>query len=329
MAKKPSAVIPEVVDVVPVNADLQKVGQEVVTLTSFLQGVQAWGERVVAFKDRFVKRLEEARALTVPTSLEEDEALKAWLRTVNEEKRELVVEGTATASIHHFHRRLTGLVSAAEKPADEALSLGNRLHSAWVAAERDRVLREQDEQRRREEADARKKRDAELAELETRALEAEQATDDLSAREQAYVEARAELGKNPVDAAFYAKFSQPRSSAERLEKSPKIIRAIQANLDAQELRRQKVALREAPVVVTQTATVDIKAQADTKGDRTTKSADLFDEDAFVAALLLGKHGIPRDVITIDRAKLNAYARDLGKLIDRWPGVRYVEKTKVV
>ena len=75
--------------------------------------------------------------------------------------------------------------------------------------------------------------------------------------------------------------------------------------------------------------MQVESQAVTDGDRKTRTAVVVDEDAFIAAVLEGKFGIPSDVLTVRQVKLNEYARSLGKLIERWPGIRYNEKTTIV
>jgi hypothetical protein len=46
------------------------------------------------------------------------------------------------------------------------------------------------------------------------------------------------------------------------------------------------------------------------------------------AVIGGKHGIPPDVLMVNQARLNDYARDLGDVINRWPGVRFDSDTKL-
>ncbi len=64
-------------------------------------------------------------------------------------------------------------------------------------------------------------------------------------------------------------------------------------------------------------------------DRVTKSARVLDAEKLRAACIAGGFNIPYDVLKVDEAKLNSYARDLGKRINEWPGVQYVETPRTV
>ena len=75
--------------------------------------------------------------------------------------------------------------------------------------------------------------------------------------------------------------------------------------------------------------ITVESRANTDGDRKNVRGELVDEAALIEAILAGKHGIPADVLTVKQAKLNEYARTLGPLIDRWPGVRYRTSTTIV
>ena len=100
------------------------------------------------------------------------------------------------------------------------------------------------------------------------------------------------------------------------------------------IRRQMIALNQEPLVVdVPEVAMNVTRAAGTTADRTTWSADLLDEDALIAALLVNarecSNAIPFDLLCIDTVKLNQYARDLKEHINTWPGVKAKKTTKVV
>jgi hypothetical protein len=137
---------------------------------------------------------------------------------------------------------------------------------------------------------------------------------------------------NAERAAQAAGFREPVKAAAKLLTSDKVIAAIAAQREARQIREQAAAKKEEPL------NVDVQtvkpAVAKVAGSRsvTTKSAEVYDADAFLAAMLDPKTrtslGIPTECITIDTAKLNDQARQLGDIINRWPGVRLKTNTSL-
>ena len=110
----------------------------------------------------------------------------------------------------------------------------------------------------------------------------------------------------------------------RLMTYTKILDAIEGVKTAAERRRQAEAGKTMPVAV---GDVSVPLQVATEG-RTTYRAEIVDEAAFIRAALSGSYGIPADCLTFNQAKVSEYARSMRQLIERWPGVRLVQTTKV-
>src|SRR6185436_6794428 len=167
----------------------------------------------------------------------------------------------------------------------------------------------------------------EAADAEEQALRAEAASAKLSDRETVFVE-EVFGGRNAALAAKIAGYKNPADAGARLLATPKIEKALAGKREAENIRRQSVARQQQPLDVQhEEARPDIVRAAGAK-DRTTKSAELLDENALIAAIIQGGHGIPWDILTVKPAKLNEYARSMGALINKWPGVRYKEETGV-
>ena len=164
--------------------------------------------------------------------------------------------------------------------------------------------------------------------LEQEALAREESTEHLSEREQHFVNLVA-FGGDPSTAARTVGYKDPFKAAARLLTYTKIASAITAAAEAKAIRDQAAAKRLAPIVVDiPTVHADVARSAGSF-DRTTWSAELLDEQALIEAVIRGGAGIPRDILQVNPAKLNEYARSLHELIDRWPGVRSVKKTTTV
>jgi hypothetical protein len=190
---------------------------------------------------------------------------------------------------------------------------------------------EENERRRQEaERNARIEREREQAELEQKAIEAEEASPTLSEREEAFVNSQIALGLGPTDAARRAGFKNPEQAAERLMKLAKIREALDAKKRAAAIREQAAAKKEQPVDVQFEEERPNITRATPGGfDRTSHSGEVLDERLFVEAVIGGRHGIPADVLMVNQAKLNEYARSMQELINRWPGVRHKKTTTTV
>jgi hypothetical protein len=160
------------------------------------------------------------------------------------------------------------------------------------------------------------------------ALDAEMASDaGLSEREVSFVSAVVNDALPWQEAAAKAGYKDPETHGRRLMRTEKIAVAIKALHEANELRRQRAAVKAEPLAV---SVVEVKANV-TKAagtqERTTRSLEVFDVEAWRVGVLTG--AIPSDTMQPSPAVLNAYARSLGPLVNRWAGCRLVEKTQVV
>ena len=330
MAKKPTskALTGDVIDVTSDIPELALVKSDVSAATSFFTGIAKFFAQAGDLEEAAKNRLVEARALVAPTTLDEDERIKTFVRSCSEERRAVETHWEVTALFSRFHKKLVAHRTRATEPLEEAARLGTVLHTRYKQEEERRAAAEQERLRLEAQFQARQALELELLELEAAALKAEDTSPDLSDRETRFVElytGASFAANNGVTAARQAGFKNPDQSAVRLLSAPKVLAAIQAVRDAQTLRQQAEARRAAPVEV---EVEEVKAQVSTKGDTTTWSGELLDEAAFINAVLEGKYGIPRDVLTVNRAKLNEYARSLHELLDRWPGVRAKKNTGI-
>lgn len=329
-ASKAAAVTPgQVLDLVPErDEDLELVEQTGSAIRLFIGGLAEFFTRAKTLETRAIATLEESKALTIPTTAEEDERLQRFVKRTTAEKKEVEEHWSITAKVSAFHKRLTARRAKATDALEAANLKGNTLHNNYVAAERRRAAEEQERLRRQAEENARLERERELAAAEAEAVKREEASADLSAREQIYV-GLILAGANAQAAATRAGFKEPLKAAARLSSSRKIQAAVQAGREAKMIREQAAARAADPIEYEVDEVKPNVVQAAGAFDRSTHSAELLDEQALVAAILEGKLGIPTDLLRIDPARLNGYARDLQVLINKWPGVRYKKTTRVV
>lgn len=317
--KKAAVAVQQSPEVAAVNAEGSKILAFVTSLVTFLT-------RARELEVRANETLEAARAIKPVKDAAGDLAVKEFVRRANADRKELEDHWSITTVIHAFHKRLTAARNRALLPLETAVGIGTRLHTDYVEAEARRVREEQERKRREEEERAAEERRRELEELERQALAAEESSEELSEREQVFVDAYVRNGGRGVEAARAAGYKDAFKQSARLLTFTKILKAIEGKQQAEAIRQQKDAVASLPL---ETKAVEVTSRADTSGDRKTKSAVVFDEGAFIAAVLEGKLGIPTDCLTIRQTKLNEYARSFGKIINSWPGVRYEEKTTVI
>lgn len=268
--------------------------------------------------------LARIQAMPAPTTMEEDDTLQREIRQFNADKRAIEDHWTICSKVHQFHRKLTGRRDIGVKALEEAATIGNRRHNAWVESERRRIADEiaRQERQAREEAEA--VRRAEIARLEQERLEAEASAPDLSDREKDFVRLIVLTGCAPDVAAERAGFKRV-GYGQTLMASGKITAALKSAYAALGVAKEAERLQAAPLEV---APVEVPTVNLDKGTVTRWKAEVVDEARFIDAVLRGGYGIPTDCLTINTVKLNEYARSLHKLIDKWPGVKAVEETKV-
>lgn len=279
--------------------------------------------------------LAHAKTLAPPQNGADDVAVQTFItrcntgtKTVEDHWDGTDTQPGITRILYRLHRRSTQRRDVAIKALKEAAEIGNRLHNGWTAKERERVDRENRERQRLADEKAAKDRQDELDRLERERVKAEDASPELSEREQKFVIAIA-VNYDPTVAAREAGYADPSKRATILLQSKKIQKAIELRRKANAAAQQKEALAEAPLapaeIIEEKADIQSAAGAH---DVTRWKAKVENEAEFIAAVFAGKHGIPRDVLCIDVTKLNQYARDLKTTINRWPGVKAVSDTKV-
>jgi hypothetical protein len=326
MAKRKAADA-EVIDVpATVSPDELDAQQAAGALGTFFKGLAQFFKTATALEVEAKSTLAVARSLTIPTNAAQHETLQRFIRDTSAQKKAIEQHWTITSSVSQFHRKLTAKRAIAANAVEEANTIGNRLHNAYVEAEKRRAREEEQRLQREAEEKARRERDAELAKLEAEALAREAASGELSTRELAFVLKVAEQGIHPQVAAQQAGYKDPAAMVARLMGLPKIDAAIKARREAAEIRRQAAAKQAAPLVYDEP---EVRPDIADGGDRTTHAGECFDARLLVEAVIGGKHGIPADVLTVDPVRLNQYARDMHELINRWPGVRYKKTTKVL
>jgi len=325
MAKHAIAREPEVLDALEEELALVKADSSIVE--QFAGKLRVFFNRARVLEATALANLVSAQLVKAPTTMQEDEAIQFQIKNVGADRKEAVDHWDITIKLWHFHKRVCTARGRSENPNDRAIALLTGLHNGWVEQERRRVAAENERLRREAEQQAAADRARDLAELERQALVAEEASKDLSARELVFV-ARHLAGFNILEAARMAGYKEPSKAAPRLIEQPKIVAAIEASSAAAALREQKTAIAQKPLdVQAKTVTADISTAGGF--DRSSHSAELLDERLLIEAILAGGRGIPSDLLQVNPAKLNEYARSMHELINRWPGVRYKKTTSLV
>lgn len=341
---KSVALTGEVINVQPENPETALIANEGGILTAMLQGIGRFMGQANELEAQARTMLADAKALraTPPQNGEDDQRVQAFVRRAKDQKKTVEEHWTLTAKVSAFHKKLTAKRNIAVEALEEAERIGNDLHAKYKADAERKAREEQDRLRREAEEKARLDRERELAELEAQRLAAEATSDGLSEREQVFVDAYYRNGELGTSAARAAGYKDADKQAQRLLATPKIIAALEGKRQADQLRKQAEAKKEAPILVADVP--EVRADVSKGGDRVTWSATITDVDAFLTALLdpmtRTKHGMPVDII-IDTMKqvikandnrlpaLNRYATQLHEQIGRWPGVAANKKTAVL
>lgn len=297
-------------------------------ISDFVKNARQFFTRSAELIQRADESLERAKRFTEPETSREDEAVQAAIKQLQDDGVEDDEHhNTLAQPLHRFHRAVVARRNRAEQSRKAAAEHLNKLHNGYTTKERRRVEAVNEARRLKAEADERQRRQKEHDKLEAEALALEAASEQLSEREARYVE-YVLAGTEASAAATAAGFKDGFKSAARLMASEKIQQAIHARREADLVRQQQQALREAPVnaeFVEERANITRAAGAK---EVTRWKAVVEDADLFIAAVISGRHGIPRDVLVIDESVLNGYARSLHGLLNKWPGVRAVDETKV-
>lgn len=329
----PTAITPEVV------SPAEKEARELVTtaqqpIDRFFAGLVPFFRTAAQLEDAAGATLARARARTAPTTPEEDEAIQKDIRLAKDQGKDITAHWTITGTFHTLHKRLVAGRARGEKLAEDAAAINQRLHNAYVD-EQERKAREAarlEQARLDREAEAQRQR--ELDELEAAAVKAEASSPKLSEREEQFVSALTSnvIGwrDNPIKAAELAGFHNPGTAAARLMGLPKIQAAIDSAKKAAAIRQQAAAVKAAPVIAEQ---AEVAAPAVSKApgvtDRITWRGEIYDEAAFVQAVISGKFGIPLDVLTFKQARITELAQSMNEGLNRIPGARAIKNRSTV
>lgn len=326
MAKRQSntAQQPDVIDVGEMSEDLQLAATAGEAVREFVLGIRQFFTTAATLETTALARLDQAKALKAPTNADEDLAVQKFIRQTSADNKAVTEHWKITTTISAFHKRMTGKRAIATKALDDANEIGNRLHTAYEKEEDRKAKAEQERQRIALEQEEEAKRQRELDNLEAEAIRREEAAADLTARETTFVDLYITRGDGQ-SAARAAGFKSPAKDAVRLLTLKKIQDAIAAKKSAAEIRRQAEAIKQQPIVVdTPEVRTNVVKAAGSFQRKNPASAELLDEAGLIEAIFSGKYGIPRTILKIDQVALNLQARDLGVLINKWPGVRFVD-----
>lgn len=313
---------PEVVELLP---ELPMVREESITIGQFFASLVPFFQRARELELSAVSALETARSFTAPTNAQEDAALQRFIQLRSGAKKLVQEHWKISSAIYQLQRRVAAARDRAADAEDQAAQIAQRLHNQYVQAEARRVEEENRKRREAAELEERRKREAERQEAERQANELEAKSDTLSERERVFV-ALVVGGLPPFAAAVQAGFKESQYATTLLNR-PKIAEAVAAQQAAIEIRKQSEAKAKEPVLVD---FVEERANIQRAGvDRTTKTAEITDAAAFIEAVCEGRHGIPRDTLEPVQTVLNSYARSMGELINKWPGVRLKKDTRTV
>lgn len=316
-ALAPIEVLPP--EVALVRSEGDAIGAWVGNIRQFFQDAQGLEMHAKSTLLRF-------ESLRPPTSGDEDVQLQALIRTATADKKALEAHWAIALVFHKLHSFLTSCRKRGTDSFDQAISIGNRHHNAFADEARRKARAEEDRLRREAEERAMRDREEDLRKLEAAALKAEAASPDLSERENVFVGEYLTTHNAPY-AARRAGYKDPDATALRLMNTAKVKQAIEARTTALAHREQAQAVRESPVEVVHQ---EVRPDVSTSGDRTTRSADIYDVKAYVKAIATREHGVmPEDALLPNQPFANDLARALGENINRIPGVRLKKVTKVI
>lgn len=333
-ARKPAALEPVTPEVLMPEESLTV--SEGGKVTSFLKNARQFFATATRLEQDAVARLTKARTFRMPTTLQQDVDLQVFIRECSMGKKGVTEHWEITSLIHGLHKRLVAARKRGEDANEEAANLAQRLHNQYVEQERRRAQEEEHRRRLEEQRKAEEARQAELADLEAKALAAESTSPDLSDRERTFVDLVAQGATHEI-AARTSGFKDPKAQAARLIASPKILAALKAREDARAMRQQAQATRQKPVEIQDVRVTPNLQSVGT--DRTTWSGEIFDGVALRNAAIedemlrrsgqKARYGIPVDVLMCNPTVVNDHARSLHERIDAWPGCRHVKKTRTV
>jgi hypothetical protein len=341
MAKaKSSTKTPTVVEVLePEPADVALVAAESIGIVDWLHGLGTFFRTSQQIERAAVARLERVRTLPVPTTKEQDAAIRQEVIDARDARKAATAHWEViTSALSKLHRMTTAGRARATDPLEQVEKLGTGLHTRYVDAEKRRAADAAEVERRKLEAQAQLDRDTRLAEFEAAAVAAEESSPELSAREDKFVTFHCGISadgtqrggqQTALAAAMAAGYAKPNEQAPRLIASDKIRAAIDARMRAHTMRTQIEVMREMAPFVDEGAIEEAAKPQLNSGDREQWSASVLDLETFRNAAFDGGMGIPREIFNVDAAELNRAARSLGKNVERWPGIKATKNTTVL
>lgn len=320
MAKTNGAKKPKVIDAEVLPPEVALVEQDHGLMRPWFGNLIPWWQSAKRMAEDAKLTLQAARARQAPQTEDHDLALQEDLLAIRRDIKTAEEHAEPfTSAFFRVHRRLTQQRAEVTKPLETAAEILQILHNGYTSEQR-RLAREREEKLMRQaEEDARRRQQEELAELERRAVEREEASADLSERERRFVEAMLKTN-NAMQSATLAGYRDALKSAARLMSLGKISSAINAGKDALAIRAQALAVASEPVIPIRTDVVRPNvARASGARERVSWSAEVYDPAALHEAVLKGE--APADLLMVDEQRVRKYAADLHELIDAWPGVR--------
>lgn len=324
-------------DVLPAIQTLTDDNQILATATETGLVVMDWLKQAAQFF-REASQLERecktllmaAKATPKPTDAASDLVVQAQAKKTNaaikacREKWNPVTQ--ATDALHAL------TVKCRQRGADagkEAADIWNAQHFGYKREAQERAEAETRRLEAIERARAAAARQAEIDAIEAEAVQAEESGEALSSREQKFVDLfRMSSGTEAQKANHAAGLAgfRAQNSGARLIGLQKIRSAIVSADLAASLRSQAVAQRNAPIVTREVEQVQADVQ---KGgiDRATYTAEVFDAEALIAAIIAG--AVPSDLLQINPVVANQYARSLRENLNRWPGIRAKRSERLV
>jgi hypothetical protein len=282
-------------------------------------------------------QLREQAVAIVVKDRESHAAALEFVRGAKQLQRKIVEHWQRiTRSIDDLKRNMLKLKDQDLEPVEAAIKIVEGAVIRYQDAEKERVRLLEEANRLERERLAREERQRELDAAEDRALELEQQSEGLSARELWFVEKVYSNGlelANPTATDLRAMIRIATDAGykknvdvevARLLRSKKILQAIQAKREAAAIREQAEAKRQQPVHIIDAPPVEAQV-AQGRGLPTTRtyySAEVFDANQLREAFLNGK--VDPQALIPNEVYLNAQARAAksAEIFERaFPGVR--------
>ena len=322
MAKRKNPVV--VAEVVEEGEELGIVRSVSSELQTFVANMSIFVRDVRELEGRALAVQEKVTRLPKKITKKSSDVAQALVREARLNKRAIPETWTMLKKVQSLAKAMVTKRKVSEAAFDDAIKVGQAYYFEWADAEKRRIAEEQEETRRAAEERARQEREQELADIEEAALKAEGKMPELSEREREFVECVVG-GHTNREAAAAVGYANPAARAKTLMATEKITQAIDAKMEAIKILGEAKVLQSTPLDVE----LEDAEPTEIAGGRKNRSAQVTDDAALRDAVIAGKHGIPPEVLMVDPVALNGYARDLGPLINRWPGCRLKVKRSLV